>query len=222
MSVLDNRQYRDVQACNPTGKNGSSVIAHETCETLPSQARSILGSQQEEWLLKQMENSSDQTWTVISQTTLFGAMVFQTAEGKKVWNDGWDGYPASRKRIQDGLARNKVANPVIFGGDVHENWVGYVKEDYSNPISKVLGFEFCGTSITSDGNRNTAGRQKVNPHFIYSEGMRRGYSVAEFTKDSLVVNLRAVLDHKTKKSDIETLASFKMISGSKKIEILKS
>jgi alkaline phosphatase D len=111
---------------------------------------------------------------------------------------------------------------VIFGGDVHENWVGYVKEDYANPNSKVLGYEFCGTSITSDSNKNTAGRQKVNPHFIYSEGKRRGYLVAEFTKDKLVVNLRAVIDHKTKESDIETLASFKMISGSKQIEMLKS
>jgi alkaline phosphatase D len=197
------------------------VIDPESCEILSSEVRSILGTQQEDWLQKQLENSTDQTWTVISQTTLFGAMVFRTAEGKKVWNDGWDGYPASRKRIQDGLAKNKVANPVIFGGDVHENWVGYVKEDYSNPRSKVLGFEFCGTSITSDDGKNTAARQRVNPHFIYSEGLRRGYSLAEFTKDHLVVHLRAVIDHKAKESDIETLASFKMVSGSKKIEMLK-
>jgi predicted GIY-YIG superfamily endonuclease len=52
--------------------------------------------------------------------------------------------------------------------------------------------------------------------------MRRGYLVAEFTKDNLVVNLRAVIDHKAKDSDIEALASFKMVSGSKKIEMLKS
>lgn len=222
MSLLDTRQYRDVQACNPSGKTGSSVIDPESCETLSSEVRSILGAQQEEWLQKQLENSTDQSWTVISQTTLFGAMVYRTAEGKKVWNDGWDGYPASRKRIQDGLVKNKVANPVIFGGDVHENWVGYVKEDYANPRSNVLGYEFCGTSIATDSSKNTAGRQKVNPHFIYSEGMRRGYLVAEFTKDNLVVNLRAVIDHKAKDSDIETLASFKMVSGSKKIEMLKS
>lgn len=74
----------------------------------------------------------------------------------------------------------------------------------------------------TDSSKNTAGRQKVNPHFIYSDGMRRGYLVAEFTKDNLIVNLRAVIDHKAKDSDIETLASFKMVSGSKKIEMLKS
>ena len=222
MSVLDTRQYRDIQACNPSGKTGSSVVDLETCDMLSSEVRSMLGTQQEQWPQKQLENTADQTWTVISQTTLFGARVYRTAEGKKVWNDGWDGYPASRKRIQDGLARNKVANPVIFGGDVHENWVGYVKEDYANPRSRVLGFEFCGTSITSDDGKNTAARQKLNPHFIYSEGLRRGYSVAEFTKDKLTVNLRAVTDHKLKESDIETLASFKMVSGSKQIESLKN
>lgn len=220
MSVLDTRQYRDVQACNPSGKTGSSFVDPATCEMLSTEERSILGTKQEEWLHKQLVNSSDQTWTVISQATLFGTMVYRTAAGKKVWNDAWDGYPASRKRIQEDLASNKVANPVIFGGDVHENWVGYVKEDYANPRSKVLGFEFCGTSITSGGGKSTATRQNANPHFIYSEGLRHGYSVAEFTKDSLVVNLRAVIDHKAKESGIETLASFKMVSGSKKIEML--
>ena len=222
MSVLDTRQYRDVQACTPAGKTGSSTVDPDACDSLNSESRSILGAQQEQWLLKQLEDSADQAWTVIAQTTLFGSMVYRTAEGKKIWNDGWDGYPVTRKRILDGLLKSKVANPVIFGGDVHENWVGYIKEDYANPRSKVLGFEFCGTSITSDDGKNTAARQKNNPHFIYSEGLRRGYSVAEFTKDNLTVTLRAVVDHKAKESDIETLATFKMANGSKKLEVIKA
>lgn len=222
MSVLDTRQYRDIQACTPSGKTGSAVIDPDTCENLANENRTILGSQQEQWLQRQFESSQDQTWTVIAQTTLFGSMVYRTTDGKKVWNDGWDGYPASKKRILNGLVKNQVTNPVILGGDVHENWVGYIKDDYANPRSKVLGFEFCGTSITSDDGKNTAARQKSNPHFIYSEGLRRGYIMAEFTNENLVVNLRAVLDHKVKVSDIETLATFKMTSGSKKIEMVKT
>lgn len=222
MSVLDTRQYRDIQACTAGGKAGSSGVDPDTCESLASEARSMLGTQQEQWLLKQLEHSSDQAWTVIAQPTLFGPRIYRTAEGRRVWNDGWDGYPATRKRIVDGLLKSKVANPVVFGGDVHENWVGYIKEDYANPRSRVLGFEFCGTSITSDDGRSTIDRQRNNPHFIYSEGMRRGYSVAEFTKDKLVVNLRAVVDHKAKNSAIETLATFQVNNGSKKLEMVKA
>ena len=222
LSVLDTRQYRDVQACTPSGKTGSDVIDPDGCESLASESRSMLGMQQEEWLMKQLEDSADQTWTVIVQSTLFGARIYKTAEGVRIWNDGWDGYPATRKRILDGFLKNKVSNPVIFGGDVHENWVGYIKEDYANSRSKVLGFEFCGTSITSDDGKNTTARQRNNPHFIYSEGLRRGYSIAEFTKDKLIVSLRAVLDHRVKNSDIETLVTFTMTKGSKKMEVLKA
>jgi alkaline phosphatase D len=66
-----------------------------------------------------------------------------------LWNDGWDGYEAARTRLTDSLQRHRLANPVLLGGDVHENWVGHVKADYARPDSAALGVEFCGTSITS-------------------------------------------------------------------------
>jgi alkaline phosphatase D len=222
MSVLDTRQYRDVQACTVGGNPGSSAVDPNTCGSLASDARTMLGAQQEQWLLKQLEDSADQTWTVIAQATLFGPRVYRTATGTRVWNDGWDGYPATRKRIVDGLLARKVTNPVVFGGDVHESWVGYIKEDYANPNSKVVGFEFCGTSITSGDGKSTSDRQRDNPHFIHSEGLRRGYTVAEFTRDDLIVNLRAVADHRARKSTIETLATFRMANGSKQLEVLRT
>lgn len=107
---------------------------------------------------------------------------------------------------------------MILGGDVHENWVGYIKEDYSNSLSKVLGVEFCGTSITSNDGRNTTARQRANPHFIYSEGQRRGYCIAEVTDQAMTVHLRAVKDTSNRKTDIETLAIFKVANGSNKLE----
>ncbi len=86
-------------------------------------------------------------WTIIGQQTLFGQRDNLPGPGQSLWNDGWDGYAAARGRLLQSLQR--AANPVLFGGDMHENWVGHVKADYSRPDSAAIGVEFCGTSITS-------------------------------------------------------------------------
>ena len=218
ISMLDTRQYRDKQACNPNSQDGSATVSLSSCEKLLDESRTLLGEKQEAWLESQFKKSGNQTWNIIGQSTLFGARVYNTVEGKKVWNDGWDGYPISRKKITTHLDKYQVSNPVILGGDVHENWVGYIKEDYSNSLSKVLGVEFCGTSITSNDGKNTTARQRVNPHFIYSEGLRRGYCIAEVTDQAMTVHLRAVKDTSNRKTDIETLAIFKVANGSNKLE----
>ena len=221
ISMLDGRQYRDPQACTPGDKPGSGHVSTKDCAALVDEGRSLLGMTQEQWLEKQLQTAKDQTWNFIAQPTLFGACVFNTAEGIKVWNDGWDGYAASRKRLTDQLTRHRVPNPVVLGGDVHENWVGYVKEDYNVPRSKAIGVEFCGTSVCSyDGSKDTSVRQRRNPHFIYSEGTRKGYAIAEVSDKELKVHLRVVKDHKVRETDIETLASFRVAAGSVKIEQL--
>jgi len=218
ITMLDTRQYRDKQACNPNSQDGSATVSMSSCEELQDASRTLLGEKQETWLDHQFKNSAAQTWNIIGQSTLFGARVYATAEGKKVWNDGWDGYPVARKKLTQQLINHQVSNPVIVGGDVHEYWVGYLKEDYSNAQSKVLGVEFCGTSITSNDGKNTASRQRANPHFIYAEGLRRGYCIAELHEESMTVQLRAVKDITTRSTEIETLAIFRVLNGSKTIE----
>lgn len=217
ISMLDGRQYRSPQACTPGGKTGSGSVDPKTCELLADEQRSLLGQLQEQWLEKQLQSSKDQIWNLIAQPTLFGSCSFNTADGTKIWNDGWDGYPAARTRLINQLIKYQVPNPVILGGDVHENWVGYIKEDYERTSSKTVGVEFCGTSISSYDGKSTAARQKRNPHFIFADGTRKGYAIAEFSKKEMLVHLRVVKDHRQKESDIETLASFKVIAGSPQI-----
>jgi alkaline phosphatase D len=103
-----------------------------------------------------------------------------------------------------------VTNPVILGGDVHANWVGHIKADYSNPASQSVGVEFCGTSITSHGGSNDRMDQVLaeNPHFVFADRERRGYGVAEFTPKQLVTTLRAVTDATQPDSGVATLAQF--------------
>jgi alkaline phosphatase D len=144
----------------------------------------------------------------------------QPGPGRRLWNDGWDGYPTARRRLTDALQRHAVANPVILGGDVHENWVGHVLADYERPGAKALGVEFCGTSISSrsGGNARTARRLAENPHFVFAEGERKGYGLCEFTPGRLTTTLRVVEDVQRADSGIQTLATFSVAAGQPVIE----
>lgn len=219
ISMLDTRQYRSPQECTPSGKTGSGYLDPKSCNGLLDNNRSMLGLQQEQWLEKQFLNAKAHTWNFIGQTTLFGQQIFSNPEGPKIWNDGWDGYPMTRKKIVDQLVKYQVPNPVVLAGDVHESWVGHVKEDYANPNSKAIGVEFCGTSISSYDGKNTAVRQKRNPHFVFSDGARKGYAIMEVTKNELNVSIRVVKDHRQKTTEIETLASFRVQAGVPKVEV---
>jgi alkaline phosphatase D len=113
-----------------------------------------------------------------------------------------------------------VANAVLLGGDVHENWVGHVKADYDRPDSATLGVEFCGTSITSrsNGNKNIAERVASNPHFVFGDSEGKGYGVVEFTPSRLTTTLRVVDDVTRRDTKISTLRSFVVEAGRPQIE----
>ena len=212
--LLDDRQYRDAQVCSRDGKAGSSTVDPAGCAAWDDPARSLLGAAQERWLDGALA-AAGPGWTVIGQQSLFGQRDFRPGPDKVLWNDGWDGYAAARRRLTHSLHRNRVANPVLFGGDLHENWVGHVKADYSRPDSAALGVEFCGTSISS----RSAGNEKIptylaeNPHFVFADAQRRGYGVAEFTPRQLTATLRVVDDVTRRDTQVETLARFVVQAG---------
>ncbi len=217
--LLDARQYKDPQPCTPGGKSGSGYVNPANCPEWSDPQRSMLGAEQERWLHGELARAG-KGWNVVGQQTLFGPRDFRPGPGQTLWNDGWDGYSAARKRLTDSLLDHAVANPVFLGGDVHENWVGHVKADYANPSSRNVGVEFCGTAIVSrpGSNAKAAERLAENPHFIFAEAERKGYGVAEFTPQQLTVALRVVDDMTRKDTKIETLARFTVPAGQSVIE----
>jgi alkaline phosphatase D len=218
--LLDDRQYRDRHACTPDGRFGSADVNRAACASWDDPKRSLLGAAQEQWLEAALAAGGGTHWTVIGQQTLFGQRARRGA-GQFLWNDGWDGYSAARKRLTDALQRHRVANPVLLGGDVHENWVGHVKADYARPDSATVGVEFCGTSITSrSGRKGTipAALLAENPHFVFADSQRRGYGVCEFTPTHLMTSLRVVDDVRRKDAGIETLARFVVEAGRRQVE----
>jgi alkaline phosphatase D len=218
--LLDDRQYRDAQVCTRGGRPGSSTVDPSTCPQWLDPNRTLLGAAQEAWLDKTWAQSS-KGWNIVGQQTLFGPRNFAADAGRSAfWNDGWDGYPAARTRLLDQLRRHEVANAVLLGGDVHENWVGHVLADYADAKSPSIGVEFCGTSITSrsGGDGKTSEHIARNPHFVFADVERKGYGVVEFTPRRLTTTLRVVDDVTKKDPSIETLARFTVEAGSAKVE----
>jgi alkaline phosphatase D len=212
--LLDTRQYRSPQACTSGGLTGSSVVNPLQCPAWTDAARTMLGAEQEAWLATELARGGA-AWTVIGQSTLFGQRDFAPGPGRLLWNDGWDGYPAARRRLVEALQKSGAANPVLLGGDVHENGGGHVKADYERPESASVGVEFGGTSISSRTSRpeTIAVRLAENPHFVYAEADHRGYGLAEFTRERLQVTLRGVEDVTRRDSGVGTRARFEVEAG---------
>jgi alkaline phosphatase D len=214
MYMLDDRQYRSPQACPRPGMGGGTVVQPSRCPDLRDPARTLLGAEQEAWLMEAL-GTSRARWNVLAQQTLMAQHDWQPGPEQAFWTDGWDGYPAARSRLLSFIAQQHPANPLVIGGDVHSYWVCDLKPDFDDRQSPVVATEFCGTSITSQGppqERIDASRAD-NPHIKFANSERRGYVRLEITPERCEAHLRALDSEKRRASTVTTLASFVVEHG---------
>lgn len=214
--ALDDRQYRDHQACPRPGRGGSNTVWLNDCPALADPKRSLLGAAQERWLADGW--SREQRWNLLAQQTLMARLSWRdprAGSGPMVWTDGWDGYPAARRRLLEGIAERHIDNVVVLGGDVHANVVADLKADFDDARSPVLASEFCGTSISSQGAAQSRldAALPYNPHLRYARSDERGY--VRFTLDAgaLRAELRAVEHPLDPASPVRSAARFVVASG---------
>ncbi|UWZ34720.1 alkaline phosphatase D family protein [Dactylosporangium roseum] len=195
-TILDTRQYRSNQVTD-----ADSPEAYD-----PS--RTILGAQQERWLLKHLKHTGA-SWDVLAQQVPFFA---DPDIGHP--EDKWDGYRAARENILRGMAANPNCHPVVLSGDIHKHRAADLKRDFSDPASKTLGVEFTTTSISSSSRigvdeKVTAKFDPVpeTPHLRFA-GNGRGYVTVELTPGQLRADFRAVTTILSTSSPSSTVASF--------------
>jgi alkaline phosphatase D len=213
--LLDDRQYRHVQAC-PSAKRGggSNVVDDASCPERLDPSRSLLGRAQEQWLQTRLDRSQAR-WNILAQQSLMARLDRAPGPAVTHWTDAWDGYPLARKRLLDFIARRKPSNPVVIGGDVHCHWVCDLKEDFDRPGSATVASEFCGTSITSQSWAQARSLELLpdNPHVKFTSAERRGYVVMELSGTACRATLRGVDDEKRPDTGIATQARFVVEDG---------
>jgi alkaline phosphatase D len=212
--ALDDRQYRSHQACPPEGRGGGRNVGSACTERL-EEGRTLLGRAQERWLDEGLAQSRSR-WNVIAQQTRFVEAGRPDGKGEIIhWTDGWDGYPAARARLLASIAERRPSNPVIIGGDVHANYVADIRARAGDRDSPVLAAEFCGTSISSQGNtdRVTQLIHDTNPDIAFAEASRRGYVVLDIGADRLEAKLRVVDSVKKPDMTLSTAQVFAVAAG---------
>ncbi len=212
--LLDDRQYRTWQSCPRRGRGGSNTVDVEKCGQMFGDQRSILGRAQERWLEGALGESRAR-WNFLAQQTRMAQFDQKPGPGRRAWTDGWDGYPAARKRLLDYLAEKKIANPVVLGGDVHQFNVADLKRDFDDPESSVVASEFVGTSITSQGWSQERLEKYLpdNPHMKHVESRYRGYVRVDVSAVEARFDLRAMESVRERAAGCRTHATFVVEDG---------
>ncbi|GHJ45157.1 phosphodiesterase [Catellatospora sp. TT07R-123] len=200
--MLDTRQFRNDQACGDGWK---------VCADADLASRSLPGTAQEAWLLDGLAQHYG-TWDILGQQVFF-ARRFDTAGASSM--DAWDGYRASRARIQQGWLDRQVRNPLVLTGDVHAAWANNLKADYANAGSATIGTELVCTSITSGGNGTATTAipdVATNPHLkFYSD--RRGYVLTTISQSQVRADFRSVATVTEHGAPVSTLRSYVIADG---------
>lgn len=212
--VLDTRQYRSHQVCPRPGRGGSNVVDAAECPQRLDAGLTLLGSAQEQWLHDGL-GASQARWKVIAQQTMMAQADRRPGDGQEFWTDGWDGYPAARRRLLQFIAEKRIANPLVIGGDVHLSAVADLKTDFDDTRAPVIATEFVGTSITSQGpaQKRLEAVLAENPHIRYANGTRRGYTVMELSARRCIAHLRTLDDVRNPQSGIKSLVRYAVEDG---------
>jgi alkaline phosphatase D len=150
---------------------------------------------------------------VIGQQVFFASRLADAAGATSM--DAWDGYRASRGRIQQGWMDRQVANPVVLTGDVHAAWASDLKLDYRDTSAPPIGVELVTTSVASGGDGSEgdySGWIARNPHIKFGNS-RRGYLRVTLTPGQLRADFRRLTAVTVRDAPVNTVRSFVVPAG---------
>ncbi|CAL9565322.1 alkaline phosphatase D family protein [Streptomyces sp. Tu 3180] len=202
LNVLDTRQYRSDQATSQEGAQDPSLT--------------MLGAEQKRWLVDGLRHSPAR-WNLIASQIMMAETDLQAGPGKLWFYDAWDGYQAERNALLQEFRR--VRNPVVLTGDRHLTMISDLKADFADPRSAVVGAEFVGTSISSNGDQDQAAfraqwdpRRADNPHWKLLDA-HRGYHLFDIHRDRVDARVRVVDTVVRPRATARTLAALRVEDG---------
>lgn len=196
--LLDGRQYRSDQAC------GDAILSTAPpCPEWSTGDRTMLGAEQEAWLLDGLR-ASTATWNVLGNQVVMGDA---RLNGAVLNFDQWDGYPQARQRLLTAIRDAGRTNVVAVTGDIHLSAVADVRLD--DGTTTVLT-EFVGTSIASGAllPPSLEGFIGLFPALKYLNVQQRGWVRNTVTPERWTAEFRAVEDVTKASSPVSTDATF--------------
>ena len=209
--TLDSRQYRSVQACGEPGRGGGRVLAE--CGELGLESRSLLGMEQEQWLAQGLARS-ERRWKLLGQGSQVCPGGIQSPMGRRIFSDGWDGYPRARERFMQSLAQARGGNVVCLGGDVHRHLAAQLRAG-GDRVSPIVAAEFVCSSITSHGVSEAVMElmRSSNPDIVHGRSDERGYALIEVTPNAASCEFRATPFPAKAQAKLTTQARFVAEAG---------
>ncbi|OIJ69459.1 alkaline phosphatase D family protein [Streptomyces mangrovisoli] len=202
LNVLDTRQFRTDQATTQEGAESPSAT--------------MLGPAQKQWLLDGLHRSTAR-WNVVASQIMMAETDLRIGDGKLWYYDAWDGYQVERNALLREFAG--VRNPVVLSGDRHLTMVSDLKEDFADPASAVVGAEFVGTSVSSNGDQDQAAFHAQwdplmpdNPHWKVIDA-HRGYHLFDIARDGIDARVRVVDTVLAPTATPSTLARLRVEAG---------
>ncbi|MFV8183461.1 alkaline phosphatase D family protein [Streptomyces sp. AF1B] len=207
LNVLDTRQFRSDQVTSQADAEDPSLT--------------MLGAEQKEWLLDGLHDSPAR-WNLVASQIMMAETDLLPGEGKLWYYDAWDGYQVERNALLEEFA--DIRNPVVLSGDRHLTMISDLKTDYSDPQSEVVGAEFVGTSISSNGDQDQAAfhaqwdpLKADNPHWKLIDA-HRGYHLFDIRRDGIDARVRVVDTVVQPQATASTLARLRVENGRPGVE----
>ena len=215
--VLDTRQYRaDQQRSEPFIAALGDVVQVRDDELAFSPEQTMLGEQQQQWLIDGVA-SSTAIWDVLAQQVfMFGGNA--GGDPPVVLVDTWDGYAGARQELLEAIAP-AADNLIVLTGDFHSAAVADLRANPFDRSLPIIGSEFMASSISSsffDDDEIVANLVTsvlaANEQIKWFDS-RRGYTLCEVTPDRWHATFRAVADQYDEASPVETVTSWEVRAG---------
>jgi alkaline phosphatase D len=116
-----------------------------------------------------------------------------TPLGRRIYSDGWDGYPRARERLVQSIAQARGGNVVCLSGDVHRHMAAQLRAQGNQRNSPVVAGEFVCSSVTSHGVSEAvmALMRSSNPDIVHGRSDERGYALIDVTPGAATCEFRA-------------------------------
>lgn len=195
------RMHRDPHPCGEGNFGERQLVLEASCEARHEPDRTMLGSEQRNWMLDSLENS-DAQWKLLGLPIPFSPIQISQAPAAIYETDHWDGFTAERAWVLKELEQRAVDNLLILSGDLHAFVAAQLLSSYDGS-GTAIGVEIATSAVAATPIASVnppanvflqqANIEANNPHIEFWDGTRNGWCEITLTPSECRVEMRAML-----------------------------